>query len=95
VTHLGKSAVVGQALRLPEGVPSFLAIRCASSITPQAGRRPDPGAFKDLAEVLPAESVPAAGAHQWYGVEQITGTPPRTFRDLDRKNAAARSEDSK
>jgi hypothetical protein len=28
-------------------------------------------------------------------VEQITGTPPRTFRDLARKNAAGRSEDSK
>jgi len=28
-------------------------------------------------------------------VEQITGTPPRTFRDFAQKNAVARSEDSK
>jgi len=28
-------------------------------------------------------------------VEQITGTPPRTFRDFARKNAAVWSEDSK
>ena len=57
-------AVVGQARRPPKGVPSFLAMRRASSITRQAGRRRNPGGFKDLADVLPAESRPATGAHQ-------------------------------
>ena len=32
------------------------------------------------------------GSHPNGMVEQITGTPPRTFRDFARKNAAAWSE---
>jgi hypothetical protein len=69
-------------------------MRCASSITHQAGRRRDLGGFTDLAEVLPAESRPQR-ARTNGTVEQIAGPPPRTFRDLARKNAAARSEDSR
>jgi hypothetical protein len=69
-------------------------MRCASSITRQAGRRRDPGGFKDPPKFFRLNRV-RQRARTNGTVEQITGTPPRTFRDLARKNAAARSEDSK